>query len=123
MQNIHDESVTAVKVYVARAINDGARGTQTGLARHLRLPSATIHKWAKRIHCPAREQWPGIEEYFGWEPGTIAGVAGVVHHGVEDVEAAIMRDPYLDEEGRDLMLHTFRYFAARSRRDRRDSAR
>lgn len=106
MPPFHD--VEAVKGFVARAVGDGPRGTQNRLARHVGVPAATVNRWANRVQCPSLEHWPAIETFFGWEPGTLIGVAGLGPVPAADIEAAILAAVDLTEDARDILLRVYR---------------
>ena len=103
----HYYDAEAIKTYVSRAIEDGPRGTQSGLARAVGAPQPTINKWKKMQTCPGHEYWPAIEEYFEWKPGTLAGVGGMAPITVTEVQAAIARDAELDSRQRKFLLDAY----------------
>lgn len=68
----------AVAALLAAAVERGPRGTRgrpgivQTLAQHVGVSHVTIRSWASGQY-PIKEQyWPAMEEFLGWEPGTIA---------------------------------------------------
>lgn len=103
----------AIKLFVSRAIEAGERGTQAQLARALKVPPPTITKWSQRQTCPSPEYWPVIEEFFGWEPDTIAGVGGLAPSTISAVETAILGAAELDDDEQDALLRMYHVIVAR----------
>lgn len=100
----------AISTYVSRAIKDGDRGTQAGLSRAAGVSPPTIDKWKNMHTCPSHTYWPAIEEFFGWEPGTLAGVGGVAPTTTTEVETAILQAKELDDDEKHVMLSVYRLF-------------
>lgn len=110
----HHYDASAIRLYVSRAIDEAPRGTQSALGRAIDVPAPTINKWTQRQTCPSPEYWPGIERYFGWEPGTLAQVGGLEPTVVTEVEAAILGAGELTEDEREALLRL--YYVLRDRR-------
>jgi hypothetical protein len=109
----HYYDAEAIKMYFGRAIEDAPRGTQSALSRTIGVPTPTINKWAQRQTCPSPEYWSKIEDYFGWDHGTLAQVGGLQPTVVTEVEQAILGADELSEDEREILLRM--YYVLRDR--------
>lgn len=109
-----------IRTYVSGLLEHAPRGTQAKLARYLDAPVQTINKWAQNSTCPSSQNWPGIERFFGLEPGTIAGLGGLSEQKLSDAETALLNDEDLTDEDRETVLRVYRSLrTARGSRVRR----
>lgn len=71
----------AVRDLVSDAIANGARGVRSALARACDVTPSAVQRWADGYNAPAPEHWSAIEDFFGWESGRLAKVAGYAGDG------------------------------------------
>jgi hypothetical protein len=104
----HFYDAETLRTFIAQALVDAPRGTQVSLAEFLDVSQPTVNKWANEQTCPVPRHWPKIEQFFGWEAGTLAALAHPAEDGTMGVEAAMNADPRLSPSARRLLLLLYR---------------
>jgi transcriptional regulator with XRE-family HTH domain len=81
------------------------RMTQVQLAEALGVPQVYVSRW-ETSRVPTNGQVGKIEKALGLPAGTLLRRAGYIADGV-DVRAAVMADPNLTPDYRDIVLNTY----------------
>lgn len=90
-----------------RAVREGRGVTQVEVAAKLGVAQTSISAWERDKDRPTLEAIRDFERYIGTEVGTVLRLAGFAPAG-GGTEAAILSDPMLSPEDRDLVVGVYR---------------
>lgn len=82
------------------------KATQEVIAELVGVKQGTVSQWEAGRSAPTFEQMHLIEEHLGLDRGSILVAAGLVT--VAGVEAAVLADPELEPDDRELVLSLYR---------------